>query len=272
MTDATDDTTYVIRTGDAALERLELLARIFWPTTQALLNRNAALGAGRFLDVGCGIGDVACRVASAGVGMAVGVDVNGDVVEAARERCKGRPGSISFVVAGLEDLGSVPELADFDVVYARCLVSHTSEPADSLASLCAAAKPGGLILVEDVQVDAVWSSPPSEALNRHAFLYMAAATGLGARPDVAPEVAPLLRGLNATDVTVDVLQPLLREPADLQIHARTMEAIAEPVIAQGLATSEEVGRLVDELDQMAQTPGLVATLPRVVQVSGRVPL
>jgi hypothetical protein len=51
----------------------------------------------------------------------------------------------------------------------------------------------------------------------------------------------------------------------------TMEAIAAPVIAQGLATADEVTELVAQLDQFADTRGVVATLPRVVQVSARAP-
>jgi hypothetical protein len=48
-----------------------------------------------------------------------------------------------------------------------------------------------------------------------------------------------------------------------------MEAIAGPVIAQGLADEEEVKSLVTRLDELAATPGFVATLPRIVQVSAR---
>ena len=118
---------------------------------------------------------------------------------------------------------------------------------------------------------AVWSSPPEDALRRHRELYVAAAHGLGARPDFACEIAPTLAALGATDINVDVVQPVLREPDDLRAHACTMESIATPVIAQGLATAEEVTELVTQLDHFAATPGAVATLPRVVQVSARAP-
>jgi hypothetical protein len=128
-----------------------------------------------------------------------------------------------------------------------------------------------MILVEDVEVAAVWSSPPCDALARHAELYVAAAEGLGAHPKVGPELAGLLRGLGATHVRVDVVQPVLRRRADLRIHARTMEAIAAPVRALGLATDDEIADLVTRLDEWAATPGVVATLPRIVQVSARVP-
>lgn len=261
---------YVIRSGVGALERLDLIARLFWPSTEALLARVGAFDARRFLDVGCGIGDVTCRVA-ARADAALGVDVDAEVVRAAAERGTTLRSAAAFRVAGVAALGGDAELSDHDVVYARCLISHLHDPLAGLASMIAAAERGGRILVEDVEVAAVWSSPPSDALARHVELYLAAAFGLGGRPDIGPEIADILGGLGATDVEVDVVQPVLRQPADLQIHARTMEAIAAPVVAQHLATEAEVGSLVARLDEWAGTPGVVATLPRVVQVTARAP-
>ncbi len=261
-----DDASYVIRTGAAARDRLELIAHLFWPTTEAFLVSNDVVGVERFLDVGCGIGDVATRV-----GNALGVDVNTEVIDAARQRCESMGSAATFRVAGLADLGIDGELRDFDAVYARCVLSHQSDPRTGLSSMLAAARPGGMVMVEDVEVAAVWSSPPSDALARHVGLHVAAAHGLGARPDVGSELAAMLTGLGATDVHLDLVQPLLRRPEDIQAHARTMEAIAEPVIAQGLATEAEVAELVEELDVFATTPGNLATLPRTIQVSARAP-
>jgi SAM-dependent methyltransferase len=265
-----DDASYVIRSGAQAFERLELIARLFWPTTEQLLARAGAFEAGRFLDVGCGIGDVAARVGTAGSD-AVGIDVNTDVVAGAVDRSLRIGAPATFRVAGLADLGVDEGCCDFDVVYARCVLSHQADPRSGLASMLAAARPGGSVLVEDVDVAAVWSSPPCDVLARHVDLYLAAARGLGARPDVGRHLAPLLRELGAVDIDVQLVQPVLRGPEDLEVHARTMEAIAGPVVAQGLATEAEVAALVAELDEWSATPGVVATLPRVVQVCARAP-
>jgi SAM-dependent methyltransferase len=260
-----EDASYVIRTGAGARDRLDLIARLFWPTTEPFLTRNDALGGGRFLDVGCGIGDVASRI-----GGALGIDVNAEVIDAARERCDGTGASATFRVAGLSDLGD-DDYRDFDVVYARCVLSHQSDPRTAIAHMLAAARPGGRVLLEDVEVAAVWSSPANAALTRHLDLYVAAARGLGAQPDVGAELAPLLTDLGATDVHVDIVQPVLRIPADLRAHACTMEAIARPVIDQGLALADEVAALVAQLEEFALTPGVVATLPRIIQVSAFAP-
>lgn len=265
------DASYVIQTGAAAHDRLELIARLCWPTTESFLDRAGAFDVARFVDVGCGIGDVASRVAEHGVSAVVGIDVNTEVVAAASERAAHRGSHAVFRTGGLDDLGVDADLYDFDAVYARCVLSHQSDPAKGLAAMVAAARPGGMILVEDVEVAAVWSSPRCDALVRHIELYVAAALGLGAHPGIGCELAGLLRDLGATDVDVDIVQPLLREPVDLQVHARTMEAIAEPVVEQRLATEAEVAEIVAALDQFAATTGVVATLPRIIQVSARAP-
>lgn len=264
------DDSYVIRSGVDALDRLELIARLFAPVTTDLLVRTGAVTAGRFLDVGCGIGDVAVRAAAGGVGEAWGIDVNADVVAGARARAERLGSAARFAVGSFDDLGTEP-WTGFDVVSTRCVVSHLPDPVPALAALLRAVRPGGLVLVEDVEVAAVWSSPPEPALDRHVALYLAAAHGLGACPDVGPRLAPTLRVLGAEVVTVDLVQPLVRDPADLVVHARTMEAIAGPVVAQGLATGDEVAALVERLEAWAGEPGVVASLPRLVQVTGRRP-
>ena len=264
-----EDASYVIRSGAEAHDRLELIARLFWPTTEAFLERTGAFGAGRFLDVGCGIGDVTCRLADDGVD-ALGIDANAEVIDLASVRATSLGATASFRVDGLAELGT-GDLVDADAVYARCVLTHQSDPPAGLAAMLAAAAPGAMVLIEDVEVAAVWSSPPSGALRRHLELYVAAAHGLGARPDFACEIAPSLAQLGATDIQVDVLTPVLRTPDDVRAHACTMEAIAQPVLAQGLATADEIAALVRELEDFATLPGAVATLPRVVQVSARAP-
>jgi 2-polyprenyl-3-methyl-5-hydroxy-6-metoxy-1,4-benzoquinol methylase len=148
------DASYVIRTGADARDRLELIARLFWPTTELFLSRNDAFAAERFVDVGCGIGHVASRAAYAGVRHVLGIDVNPDVVAAAPEHGS----SASFRVAGFTELGD-SSLRDFDVVYARCVLSHQSDPHIALAAMLAATRPGGQLLVEDVQVSAPAPAP-----------------------------------------------------------------------------------------------------------------
>lgn len=210
------------------------------------------------------------RMITAGADAAVGIDINAEVVAFAQVRAAALGSAVTFRVAGIDDVGGA-DLRDFDVVYARCVLSHLPDPRVAMAALWRGVAPGGLLMIEDVEVAATWGSPPSAALDRYRELYVAAANANGASPAIGAELASFLHDQGATDVEVDLNQPVLRTPADQMIHAATMDAIAEPVITRGLATEEEVDGLVRVLIDYARAPGTVSTLPRIVQVSGRRP-
>lgn len=88
-------------------------------------------------------------------------------------------------------------------------------------------------------------------------------------PAVGAQLAGFLHDLGDTEVEVGVRQPVLRKPADQMIHAATVDAIANPVITQGLATAEEVDGLVRTLTDYARAPDTISTLPRIVQICDR---
>jgi SAM-dependent methyltransferase len=207
---------------------------------------------------------------AAGADEAVGIDINAEVVAFARARTEALGSAATFRLAAIDDVGGA-DLRDFDVVYARCVLSHLPDPRAAMAALWRGVAPGGVLMIEDVEVAATWGSPPSAALARYRELYVAAANANGASPAVGAELACFLHDLGATEVEVDLIQPVLRTPEDQMIHAVTMDSIANPVITRGLATAEEVEGLVQTLMDYARASGTVSTLPRFVQVSGRRP-
>ncbi|KAF8069466.1 COQ3 [Scenedesmus sp. PABB004] len=101
----------------------------------------------RVLDVGCGGGLLSEPVARLG-GEVTGIDVSDEGVAAAAAHAAGDPllaRRISYRRATLEAL--VAEGASFDVVMASEVIEHVRRPAGFLASLAAAAAPGGQVLV-----------------------------------------------------------------------------------------------------------------------------
>ena len=55
------------------------------------------------------------------------------------------------------------------------------------------------------------------------------------------------------------------------IAALTLEAIADAVLAAGLATAEELGELVDELYALAEQDGTLMSIPRWCKPGGASP-
>jgi SAM-dependent methyltransferase len=100
---------------------------------------------GRGLDVGCGTGVLATRLAEAGYEMS-GIDPSEGMLEVLRER--------TALVEAVQASGTSLPFADdsFDLVLTVAVMHHIAEPDDvrqTLAEMVRVAKPGGRILVWD---------------------------------------------------------------------------------------------------------------------------
>lgn len=261
---------YVIATGATAVERLELIADLCAPSTLELFRHLPIIDS--FLDVGCGIADVAARIARAGVTRVVALDPDSDAIAAGRTRVSSNPETshVDLRIGGIDTLGAT-DLVDFDVVYTRCLLSHLTDPQGALGSMIAAARPGGLLVIEDVDVSGIWSAPAVPALERHKHMYLETARRRGAHPDVAMHLPELLRVAGLADFEVGLVQPILRTHRARYVHAMTMAAITPAVVAAAVASQEECDAVTAELVAWAEDDGWIVTLPRLVQVVARVP-
>ena len=125
-----DSTHYVIRGGINGRERLRILGRVMHSSSSSLFDR-LGLGDGlSCLDVGCGGGDATVELARrvAPRGQVVGVDIDVTKLELARSEAAERGiHNVNFEHLDIRE-ASVPKV--FDIVYARFLLTHLSEPDD----------------------------------------------------------------------------------------------------------------------------------------------
>jgi ubiquinone/menaquinone biosynthesis C-methylase UbiE len=148
-TDTADNSEQIAFWNGAAARRwLDLDAKqdvVFAPITEALFER-ARLAAGeRVLDVGCGGGgttiEIARRVGPSG--RAVGLDVSGPMLEAARRRAS--PESpIAFILADAATHVFAP--ASFDALVSRFGVMFFADPTGAFANLRGALRRGGRVV------------------------------------------------------------------------------------------------------------------------------
>jgi len=261
---------YTIDGGRAGKARLDVLSRVCQPGTVALLDRVGVRGGGRCLDVGCGGGHVARELArrvGAG-GCVVGIDVDDVVLDLARAD------AAALCVANVEfrhaDARAL-EASSYDLVYARCLLSHVDGPGAVVASFFDALRPGGAAVVEDIDFTGYFCCPPSAAHDRYVALYRETVRRRGGNADLGPSLPGLLAqaGFEAVDVAVSQACGLTGE-AKL-IPPLTLERIADAVVGEGVATTGEVADAVAALYAQAADPATVMGMPRVVQAWGRKP-
>ena len=262
---------YALAGGGKGKERLNLLSEVMFPSTSQLL-RGVGLAPGmRCLDLGCGGGHVTRYMAGivGDAGMVVGIDRDGEILELARRDVDAS--GLGNVELRCADVLAIEEEGVYDLVYARFLLAHLSDPAKCVGAMLKACKPGGLIVIEDIECAASFCYPRSPAYERYVELYQQVLRRLGGNADIGPEIPGMLRRAGATGVQVNVVQPAHLEGPGKYMAPVTMRGVSGAVVAQGLASQEEVERIAAELELAAADPETMISLPRIFQVWGRKP-
>jgi ubiquinone/menaquinone biosynthesis C-methylase UbiE len=258
---------YVLRGGEAGAQRLRVLARVVWPSTARLL-RQAGLRPGqRCLDAGCGIGAVSLEMARqvAPAGSVVGIDRDGKALELARQEAEQQGVPATFRTESALDL---EEESAYDFVYNRFLLAHVPDAPRAVARLVRAARPGGVVVVEDVDFPGHFAYPACPAFQRYVELYQEVVQRAGGNAGLGPRLLRLLAEAGLERLHLEVVLPAFHEGEGKDIARITLEHIRASVVSAGLATHPEVDRLVAELDAFARQPDTILSLPRIFQVWG----
>lgn len=262
---------YVIRGGVQGRERLKILSRVMHESTVHLFDRAGITEGMMCLDIGCGSGDVTIELARrvGPTGKAVGADIDSTKLDLCRADAQSL--SIGNVEFRMVDIREHPETPEFDVVHARFLLTHLTDPAAAVAAFYDHLKPGGLVIVQDIDFTGLFVYPDSRAFRRYHELYCRAVRNRGGDPDIGPRLPLLLKERGFVNVNMNVAQPIGCEGEVKLMNALTMENIADAVLADELATRDEIDEIVRELYEYAANPMTVAGVPRIVQAWGRKP-
>jgi ubiquinone/menaquinone biosynthesis C-methylase UbiE len=259
---------YIIRGGVKGRERLRVLSRVMRPTTMALLHRAGLRPGMACLEAGCGGGDVAFDMACAvgPSGRVVGIDIDQKVLELAIAEAAGQ--QLSNLEFRLMDITESAPTAEFDLVHARFLLTHLADPSGALARMRGALRPGGVIVLEDIDFRGHFCYPESKAFDRYVELYTETARRKGADANIGPRLPSLLVDAGFENVQMHVVQPAGTSGEVKLMAPLTMENIAGSVVTAGLASEEEAEQLVAELYQYAQTAGTMGSAPRIIEAWG----
>jgi SAM-dependent methyltransferase len=152
------------------------------------------------LDVGCGPGVIAAEVARQISGSRVtGLDASAARIEEARRNLSAFAGS----KAQVGDAAALP-FADgsFDAVYSRMLLEYLPDKQQAVAEMVRGCRPGGLVLLQDLDGQLVWHHPPDAALEADVQRVLAALATTGFDPFVGRKLFALARGAGLRDLAV----------------------------------------------------------------------
>lgn len=222
------------------------------------------------LEIGCGGGDLAFDMARmvGATGRVVGTDIDEKKLELARNEA--REQQLHNVEFQLADITRTEPPTEFDLVHARFVLTHLRNPVQALAKMRTALRPGGVIVLEDIDFRGYFCHPDCAALWRYVELYTETARHRGANANIGPQLPALLLESGFEDVEMNVVQPAGTGGEVKLLNPITMENIADSVVAEGLASAEEIDQVVSELYEFARRQDTVLSAPRIVEAWGRV--
>jgi ubiquinone/menaquinone biosynthesis C-methylase UbiE len=260
---------YVIHGGVAGKQRMEVVARAYWPTTLLLLQRAGIRQGMNCLDLGCGAGDVAFEIARlvGPTGRVTGVDMDSVKLELARERAtKEGVTNVKFRQANVFEWG---EDSVYDLIYVRFLLTHLPERERVVPKLVRALRHGGALAVEDINFEGYVSYPPNSAHDRYVALYREVVRLRGGDADIGPKLLSMLAGAGLQDVGLQIVYPEHKEGSGKEISILTMIGISEAVLAEKLIEEQELRDVISELERYTRDPRSIVCGPRVFQLWGR---
>lgn len=260
---------YAIRGGEEGKKRLDVLARVLLPTTAQLLDRAGLISGMKCLDVGCGGGHVAMLIAGivGPEGNVVGTDTDAVILALAREQAvAANLANIEF--QQLEGCASLWR-EEFDLVYARFLLSHVNGPKNCVAAMVEACAPGGTIVVEDTDFAGSFCYPLCRAYERYKELYQELIKRRGGDPNIGPKLPAMLTNAGVHEIQLNVIQPAHMKGEGKLMAPLTMSRISEALIAEELATRDEAQQILGDLDEIAADCETLISLPRIFQAWGK---
>ena len=260
---------YVTRGGQRGYERLQVLARSWAASTADLLDRIDVRPGQRCVDLGCGSGDVTFELARrvGPTGSVVGIDL--DEVKLGLARGVAEALGFTQIEFRRADMRGWSERDAYDIVYCRNFLQHLAGPVDVLGQMWAAVRDGGALAVEDADFVGSFCDPPNDAFDFWVATYARVLALHGGDPLMGRK---LFRSFLAAGIPSPRLSTVQR--ADVVGEAKalpwsTIEATAEAIVADGVASEQEVSEALDELARFTADPTTVIGSPRLFQCWAR---
>lgn len=220
------------------------------------------------LSVGSGPGVILAAVAATDSSIrGTGIDISAERVKQAVERNRGN-GRVKFVCGDAQAMEFSTN--SFDLVYCRMLLQYLKKKEQAVAEMTRVCKPGGTVLLQDLDGQLLWHFPEDAGVQRTAEKVVSALGATGFDPFVGRKLFWLAQqaGLRNVDVQVEcyhliagkIEQQILRQ-WELKLE------IAKPQIAQIFGGESEANKRIRAFLEYLSRPDTL-TYSTVFTVTG----
>ena len=270
----TSDDRYILTRTEEEYTRLRLQARAWEEVTRRVLT-GAGLKAGmRCLDAGCGPGEamrLMGRLVGSG-GRVVGIDTDARLGTYALAELHRREGPQFDFVAGDVTGGAPVPGGPFDLVFARFLICHMTEPVAAVQRLAAQVRPGGRLVLMDYDMTRMALRPADPVLERAFEVIRGCFDASGRSSDAGLRLGEfvLAAGLPMPDgAEVGGIYAPIRG-AGIMMRA-VLGGLKQSAAALGVASAEEVGEIQAYVQKLEAENRNFALVPLVIGVWTTVP-
>jgi SAM-dependent methyltransferase len=205
---------------------------------------------GQVLDVGCGLGHEACRLAErvGPQGQVVGIDASSAMITEARRRVVGLTLPVTFEVGDAEQAA----LADnsFDLCRTERVLRYVNRPEAALAEMTRLARSGGSVLAFDFDSDQTIVDVPDPALARRIAVLLDAAVP---HPWIGRQLFGPFKGAGLGDVRVTPHAVALSGAAGFGLYEQLNRGTIQRGVDAGQITPSEVAAWWAALEEAAES-------------------
>ena len=261
---------YVLPTGSQDAARLDVIQEVYGPISIRGLEAAGMDGVRRAADIGCGTGTMSRWLAERmGEGSSVdGIDISEDQLAVAR---MGQPSTGSARITYSLASAYEPALpsAQYDIVFVRLVLCHLKEPDRAVAAMAALLKPGGRLVIVDMDMYSFLAMPPSEHYRRWLEGARAHQHNIGVDYSVGKRLHELLSGSGLETTFLAADQPIFNSGPGKHLWENTWRNALPHVVKAGSIAPAEGEELIAGMATYDARPDVWIAVAKMFAAVGR---